>query len=228
VVLKGRVKAEILKREIRMKESNAIIKGLLLYAAGMCISILFYFLIINFTETQTAREIVKVFSSIIFLGLIYFFGKGFGIKWSIPKLTTFHLLLIFCVIALFILNNISQKYYYHVNFGDNSFKSQLLFFGISSPWEEITYRGFLQNYIDDKVQSKSRISKGIIASGIVFTSMHLYFFTFMPFMSAMFSLGIVIFFSLVMGILMRETKSLSLVCLLHILVNYVSTFIQMF
>jgi hypothetical protein len=58
--------------------------------------------------------------------------------------------------------------------------------------------------------------------------MHLYFVTFMPLMSAMFSLAIVIFFSLVMGILMRETKSLLLVCVLHILVNYIGTFIQMF
>jgi membrane protease YdiL (CAAX protease family) len=228
VVLKGKVKAEILKLEARMKKNIAIVYGLLLYAAGMGVSILFYFLIINFTETQKAREIVKAFSSILFLGLIYFFGKGFGLKWGYPKLTTFHVLLIVCVIILFIVNNISQKYYYHVDFGDDSFKSQLLFFGISSSWEEIIDRGFLQNYIDDKVPPKSRISKGIIVSTIIFTSMHVHFFTFMPLMSAIFSLVIIIFFSLVMGILMRETKSLLLVCFLHVLVNYIHLIIQLF
>jgi membrane protease YdiL (CAAX protease family) len=228
VGLKGRVKAEILKLEIKMKESHEIIKGLLIYAAGMVVSILFYFLIINFTETQTASGIVKVFSSLLFLGLIYFFGKGFEIKWGFPILTSFHVILIICVLVLFILNNISQKYYYHVDLGYESFKSQLLFFGISSSYEEITERGFLQNYIDNKLKSKHRISKGIIATSIVFTLWHLYFFTFMPLVSAIFSLIILVFFSLVMGILMRETKSLLLVCFLHILVNYIHTFVQMF
>jgi membrane protease YdiL (CAAX protease family) len=210
-----------------MKKSNAIFNGLLLYAAGIGISILFYFLIINFTETQTARGIVKVFSSMLFLGLIYFFGKGFGIKWGFPILTSFHVTLIICVLVLFIINNISQKYYYHVEWGDESFKNPFLFFGISSSWEEITQRGFLQNYIDDKLKSTYRITKGIIATSIVFTLCHLYFFTFMPLISAIFSLALIIFFSLVMGILMRETKSLLLVCVLHILVNYSNLLVGM-
>lgn len=121
-------------------------------------------------------------------------------------------------------SNLSGKY------SDNIIFYLLIYFPLRAIGEEILYRGFIQNYIDSKIDKYILgLSVGNITSSILMTIAHLGFLFIMPFYNAIFSILLISLTSLILGIIYTKSNKNIIVCILiHILLNFIHVFIHCF
>lgn len=179
-------------------------------------------------------------SEIIALCFKLSLGIGFGLliyykiqkdlfcsfEWK-PKYTY----LIILLVCLFGMNNFLQIWIqdsvYYPTIIRNSPIIVTISYVISSISEEIIFRGFVQNYLNEHVSSTSQlISKGNFFATLLFWCSHLAFFTIMSPWLAITSLVTVALFSLIAGYLYDHTKNLLLPIALHIVLNGIHLSIQ--
>lgn len=135
------------------------------------------------------------------------------------------------LLLLFATNNYFQAKYAEDQYFSEAVKNgtalYLITIVVSSVSEEIIYRGFLQNSINQHFsQNLNTISKGNLLASFFFFVTHLGFFTVMDPMFAVTSLLNVLVFSLVAGHLYDRTGNLLVPVGLHILINVLHTVIQ--
>ncbi len=199
------------------------------YASLVIMAMGFYLLLLNFLDREISNLTMWIFVAIFAFFSILIVGKS---KWNFNTFEPIpikYIGIILFVLLLFVANNFLLKKCFLVNFEITNFKFELLALLVSSCGEEFLYRGFIQNYIDYYIPNqKVTYTKGILISTILMTITHLGFFSIMPIIPAFLSLILVVIFFLLVGIIMQNTKNLVLVCVIHILVNWVHLFIQNF
>ena len=102
----------------------------------------------------------------------------------------------------------------------------ILIITIASIGEEIIYRGFLQNYVNQFFNDFRVISRGNIFASTLFWITHLGFFTIMEPLFAAMSLFLVAVSSLTLGYLKDKSNGIILPIIVHLICNYIHTFIK--
>ena len=163
------------------------------------------------------------------------FIKIFGSKWSLFKknknirevfILALLLLFLFALNNYFIINY-DETTTWKIKYKEVSIYLILLRYIISSTSEEIIYRGFIQNYINDKIGTKKNriISKGNWIATAIMTLMHFGFLAYFDLFFAITSILLVFIFSLVSGYIMDKTKNITIPIIIHILVNFTHYFV---
>lgn len=139
--------------------------------------------------------------------------------------------LLLILIILFAVNNYFQVMYSDSQYYPEMLKSALgiyiVSYIISSTAEEVIYRGFVQQYMNEHTPSNnSKVSKGNLVATALFFVSHAGFFMVMPTVFAITSLVNVLVFSLIAGYLFDRTKNILVPIAIHILINMIHVFIQ--
>ncbi len=174
--------------------------------------------------------IVQIALAIISIIFIIIFGKDWILYNKIIKVKVVFYLT-FGLLVLFFINNYFIIIYdeivpWKIKYREIAMSSILLHYILSSTSEEIIYRGFIQNYINNNLVKKeyTLITKGnwIATSIMAFT--HLGFFAYFNLFFAITSFILVILFSLISGYIMDKTKNIFIPITIHILVNFIHYF----
>jgi len=175
--------------------------------------------------------IVQIFLALISFTFILKFGKEWSFFEKIKNVKkvlflTFFLIIIFAINNYFIINY-DTIVPWKTKYLENPILPILISYVLSSTSEEITYRGFIQNYINDKIGTKKNriISKGNWVATSIMTLMHFGFFAYFDLTFAITSIILVFIFSLVSGYIMDKTKNITIPIIIHILVNFTHYFI---
>lgn len=172
----------------------------------------------------------------IFLAFIsFFFILKFGKKWKLfEKIKNVKeiLLLTLLLVILFATNNYLIINYdtivpWKTKYLENPILPILVSYILSSTSEEIIYRGFIQNYINNKIGDKNDriISNGNWIATSIMTLIHIGFFAYFNLTFAITSIILVFILSLVSGYIMDKTKNITIPIIIHILVNFTHYFV---
>jgi membrane protease YdiL (CAAX protease family) len=175
--------------------------------------------------------IVQIFLAIISFIFILKFGKEWRFFEKIKNLKKVLFLTLFLII-LFAINNYLIINYdttvpWKTKYLENPILPILISYVLGSTSEEIIYRGFIQNYINNKIGTKKNriISNGNWIATSIMTLIHVGFFAFFDLTFAITSIILVFIFSLVSGYIMDKTKNITIPIIIHILVNFTHYFV---
>lgn len=165
------------------------------------------------------------------VGVLYYYRTSLSAYWKTFQWSRRHTLVVLGVFGLFVLNNYFMAQYN----GDPVANSQdlratlgwtLLIITISSTYEELMYRGFIQAYIDQHTDSTPPVASlpfttgNYWATGVFFVR-HLGFFVVFDPLFAGTGLVLVLIFSFAAGWLLSTTRNLWVCVLFHILCNWI-------
>ena len=174
--------------------------------------------------------IVQIVLAIISIIFIRIFGKNW-ILFNKIKNVRVVFYLTFGLLVLFFINNYFIIIYdeivtWRVKYKEIAISSILLHYILSSTSEEIIYRGFIQNYINNNLVKKedTLITKGNWIATSIMAFIHLGFFAYFNLFFAITSFILVILFSLISGYIMDKTKNIFIPITIHILVNFIHYF----
>jgi membrane protease YdiL (CAAX protease family) len=183
-----------------------------------------------YLEKPFPELIFKSFTLISFLILILLYKNQ---KWKIFKLRKIskkQLLIILFLFSLFFISNYISSVFSnqenYVGYIKENFNSFVLIITIASIGEEIIYRGFLQNYVNQFFNDFRVISRGNIFASTLFWITHLGFFTIMEPLFAAMSLFLVAVSSLTLGYLKDKSNGIILPIIVHLICNYIHTFMK--
>jgi membrane protease YdiL (CAAX protease family) len=175
--------------------------------------------------------IVQIFLAIISFIFILKFGKEWRFFEKIKNLKKVLFLTLFLII-LFAINNYLIINYdttvpWKTKYLENPILPILISYVLGSTSEEIIYRGFIQNYINNKIGTKKNriISNGNWIATSIMTLIHIGFFAYFDLTFAITSIILVFIFSLVSGYIMDKTKNITIPIIIHILVNFTHYFV---
>ena len=175
--------------------------------------------------------IVQIFLAIISFIFILKFGKEWRFFEKIKNLKKVLFLTLFLII-LFAINNYLIINYdtivpWKTKYLENPILPILISYVLGSTSEEIIYRGFIQNYINNKIGTKKNriISNGNWIATSIMTLIHVGFFAFFDLTFAITSIILVFILSLVSGYIMDKTKNITIPIIIHILVNFTHYFV---
>lgn len=175
--------------------------------------------------------IVQIFLAIISFIFILKFGKEWRFFEKIKNLKKVLFLTLFLII-LFAINNYLIINYdttvpWKTKYLENPILPILISYVLGSTSEEIIYRGFIQNYINNKIGTKKNriISNGNWIATSIMTLIHVGFFAYFDLTFAITSIILVFIFSLVSGYIMDKTKNITIPIIIHILVNFTHYFV---
>lgn len=175
--------------------------------------------------------IVQIFLALISTIFIIKFGKNWKIFNKIKNIIEI-LLLTFVLIFLFAVNNYLIINYdtlvpWKTKYLEYSISPILISYILSSTSEEIIYRGFIQNFINDKIGTKKNkvISSGNWIATSIMTLIHIGFFAYFNLIFAITSIILVFIFSLITGYIMDKSKNIIIPIIIHILVNFIHYFV---
>lgn len=179
----------------------------------------------SYLEKPFPELIFKSFTSLSFLLLILIYKNQ---EWEIfkwRKTSKKQLVLILFLCVLFIISNYISSTYSnqanYLNYIQENFKSFVVIISMASVGEEIIYRGFLQNYVNQFFRDNPTISKGNIFASVLFWVTHVGFFTIMEPWLAVLSLLVVAISSLILGYLKDKSKGILLPIIVHLMCNYI-------
>lgn len=191
--------------------------------------------LLNFISNNNYKSILV---SIFFVFFSLFFiikNKLFFLSFNTEKIKDNFTLFLIPLFLLFIISNtleLNTEYSSNLSskYSNNIVFYLLIYFPLRAIGEEILYRGFIQNYIDSKIDKYILgLSIGNITTSILMTIAHLGFLFIMPFYNAIFSILLVSLTSLILGIIYTKSNKNILVCILiHILLNFTHVFIHCF
>lgn len=165
------------------------------------------------------------------LGALYYYRDQWTNLWLIKTWSKTHTAVCLGVLCLFVANN-----YFMAHYNGNPLEQSqalratlwwsLLVITISSTYEELLYRGFVQSYIDRHAAPTPPIAGLPFTTGncwatSIFFVRHLGFFVVFDFLFACTGLVLVLVFSLVAGWLRSTAQSLWVCIALHILCNWI-------
>lgn len=173
---------------------------------------------------EVASIWMRLFLSLAFIVATLKWTHTKGAFWRLNRITGQQLVWTFGVMILFTANNLLYAKYGN-NFSIVS-KGPIAWvtvgFMVNSFFEEFTYRGFLQGYINQRVTKiKNPLSQGNLFASTLMTVTHLGFFQVMDTIFAVTGLFCVLIFSLVMGYLRDKGSSIWFLIVVHTLVNFI-------
>lgn len=167
---------------------------------------------------------MRLFLSLAFIAATLKWTHTKGSFWSLNQITRKQLIWTLALMILFAVNNLMYAKYGN-NFGIVSkgpIAWVIIGFMVNSFFEEFTYRGFLQGYINQRVTKiKNPLSQGNLFASTLMTVTHLGFFQVMDTIFAVTGLFCVLIFSLVMGHLRDKGSSIWFLIIVHTLVNFI-------
>ncbi len=212
-----------------IKKYKIYLTVLLLYATAYCLGIAIRFISYNFYNNELGNLIFKITIALVFTVYIYKYKTFKQIRFV--RVDSLSLIIGITIISIFILNNLLMIYLnFRIDYKDS--QGEIIFaltkIMVSSIGEEITYRGFIQNYINTKIDNRSNkfFSKGNIFASIIMWVSHIGFFFIMPFSFALSSIILVLIFSLSVGFIMDKTHNILLPIFIHIVINVIHVFIH--
>lgn len=200
-----------------------VISSLILLAAGG-IGATLYLLCEPHLSRELSSIVMRSFLSVVFITTTLKLIDHKASLFQLKKLTREQLILTFSILSLFAVNN-----YLLANYGGTPNFAQggaiplvLVGFVVNSFFEEFTYRGFIQNYINQHTSKPlAPLSQGNIFSSILMTLTHLGFFQVMDTGFAISGILLVLVFSLTMGYLRDKGCSIWFLITTHTLVNVI-------
>lgn len=168
------------------------------------LSVLFFFFLVKYVQSKTG---------------LFRFGSITKSQVSITLLLCF----------LFAGNNyLLANYAIKASFMENEFFSIVLVqFVVNSFYEEFTYRGFIQGYVNQHVGTKFPLSKGNLFASALMLLTHTGFFVVMDLFFAITGLILVVIFSLLAGYMRDRGASIWFLIVLHTLVNAIHILINL-
>jgi membrane protease YdiL (CAAX protease family) len=193
------------------------------------ITIVFYALFYRVISQSYTGEFIPIVGKsifiLLFLYLIVRFVKDKKRLFGLYVITKGHAFLTIILLFLFAINNYFMSIYPTNIYQEKEkgvFWIIILSFVVNSFYEELMYRGVIQNYINQNTKIKKiPISKGNLFASILMFLTHLGFFTVMSPLFAITSLLLVFVFSLIMGVMRDEGMNIWLLIVIHTLVNTV-------
>ena len=188
------------------------------------IGALLYKLVSGSIGADAARLLYRALLTVVFSVLTVYYIKDTKALFKFRAANAGSVILLLLLVVLFVINNyFLAKYSSNVAYAENGSLSLLIStFIINSFFEEITYRGFLQGYINQKVSFKQMpVSQGNWYASALMLLTHLGFFFVMDVLFATTGLLLVLIYSLVAGYIRDKGGSIWFLIMMHTLVNMV-------
>lgn len=210
------------------------LKPLLIFFLFYSSLAILYKFIEPYIDKQYLGIIVSIYS-LLFSSIVILISKVEISFINFSKFRIKYLLLFILLFFLFAINNL-----FMIRFSGNNYLSKeyienpiyfylLIRFPIGALWEEFLYRGFIQNYVDSKMNHNifgRYFTYGNLFASTLMLIAHLGFFTIMDIPFAISSLLLVFIFSITAGFLFDRTKNIVIVFTLHLFINYIHYFIH--
>jgi membrane protease YdiL (CAAX protease family) len=215
---------------MKKSASKKFLFPFILFLLSNGFGVILYMLLDAHVEKEFLQIGFRLFLAITFLTYTILYVKNKAGLFKFSKITRRQLSLSTVLIVAFAINNYFHSIYSkEVEYMHNSGISLVLIgFVVNSFFEEFAYRGFIQNYINERSSLvKSPISQGNIFASILMLVSHFGFFTVMDTVFATTGLILVLLFSLIAGYLRDLGASIWYLIILHTLVNMVHLLINL-
>ena len=177
-----------------------------------------------FFNAELSSILLRLFWSLIYVLLTIKLIDEKRSLLNIHRITNEQLLLTFVLIILFAINN-----YFFCKYADNIDFARgggiyLVIFGfiVNSFFEEFTYRGFIQNYINqNRIKLSIPLSRGNLVASILMTFTHLGFYTIMDSFFATINILLVLIYSLTAGYIRDKGGSIWFLIIIHTVINLI-------
>lgn len=194
---------------------------LLIFALIQGVGVLLYKGLEPFLDQQYQGLLMRTFLGISFLILTIQFIKDKKTLFQFGKIQSIYIYVTLPVLALFVINNyLLAQYATDTAFmASTSLALVIIGFIINSFYEEFTYRGFIQNYVNQDQKMNSPISQGNLFASTLMLISHFGFFTVMDLAFAISGLVLVFIFSLAVGFIRDRGGSIWFLIIIHTIAN---------